>query len=618
MKGSENGLMRWLTVAWVFSTLGIAVFGQETGVIRGKITDPEGAPLPGVEVQAVHQSLQTKNTAISNNAGVYRLPALQPGEYEVIASLEGFKTVRRAVSLRAGKEERVDFSMNLGVLMEEVTVVTGRVPTVDTKSTAVAYSISRGGQRFNTEEYASIQENRWNNARGTPLSTFSIDVDTASYANLRRFITDGQWPPADAVRIEEMINYFDYDYPKPEGDDPFAVAARLAPCPWAKTHRLLHIGLQGRRLADDKLPPANLVFLIDVSGSMYEPNKLPLLQASFRLLVEQLRPVDRVAIVVYAGAAGLVLPSTPGENKEMILGRIDEMEAGGSTAGGAGIQLAYRTAEENLIKGGNNRVILATDGDFNIGVSDTGSLVRLIEEKKQRGIHLTVLGFGKGNIKDSRLEQLADKGDGNYHYIDSLLEGKKVLVDEMHGTLFTVARDVKIQVEFNPARVKSYRLIGYENRMLAAEDFNDDQKDAGEIGSGHRVTALYEIIPAGSKEEIPEVDELRYQSTKDKPGTADSPEWATVKLRYKPPREEESRLLVRPVTDRQAVADENLLWAAAVAEFGLLLRDSKFKGSSSFDGVLTLARQAKGQDRFGYRSEFIRLVEATRLLKKGN
>jgi Ca-activated chloride channel family protein len=383
------------------------------------------------------------------------------------------------------------------------------------------------------EQYARIYDNRFLATGTHPLSTFSIDVDAASYSNIRRFLTSGQRPPADAVRIEEMINYFSYTYPEPDGSEPFSVTTEMGPAPWNPQHQLVLVGLQGRRISRENLPPSNLVFLLDVSGSMNAPDKLPLVQSAFRLLVKQLRREDRVAIVVYAGAAGLVLPSTPGSERDQILAAIDQLEAGGSTAGGAGIQLAYRVAKEHFIPGGNNRVILATDGDFNVGVSSDAELVRMIEEKRNEGTYLTVLGFGTGNLQDAKMEQLADKGNGNYAYVDNINEARKVFVHELGATLLTIAKDVKIQVEFNPARVQAYRLIGYENRILASEDFNDDARDAGELGAGHSVTALYEIVPAGQPLDVSvgKVDSLKYQPVATERRTYASSEYRSIKLR---------------------------------------------------------------------------------------
>jgi Ca-activated chloride channel family protein len=471
---------------------------------------------------------------------------------------------------------------------------------------------------FNTEEYDRIYENEFLEALSNPLSTFSIDVDTASYSNVRRFIDNSQLPPQDAVRIEEFINYFNYDYPPPQDEHPFSISTELSECPWNTAHQLVHIGLQGRKVPKEQLPDSNLVFLLDVSGSMNEPTKLPLVKQGFKLLVEQLYEKDRIAIVVYAGAAGLVLPPTPGDNKAVILQAIDMLEAGGSTAGGEGIELAYQMAKENFIEGGNNRVILATDGDFNVGPSSDAELVRLIEEKRDEGIFLTILGFGTGNYKDSKMEQLADKGNGNYAYLDNIREAKKVLVSELAGTLLTIAKDVKIQIEFNPAKVKAYRLIGYENRMLAKEDFADDTKDAGELGAGHTVTALYELIPVDADEATRPTPELKYQETDLSAEAEQTNELMTVKLRYKRPDEDESILMVQPVLDESISLEQssdNFKFSAAVAEFGLLLRDSQFKGDATYGQVLELAKAAKGQDEAGYRAEFIRLVETVDLLE---
>lgn len=467
---------------------------------------------------------------------------------------------------------------------------------------------------YNTEDYDHIVENRFLAATQHPLSTFSIDVDAAAYSNVRRYINNGRMPPAGAVRIEEMINYFDYSYPQPQSDDPFTVNTELSECPWSPQHRLVHIGLQGKEIPVQNLPNANIVFLIDVSGSMDEANKLPLVQSSMKLLADQLRPDDKVAIVVYAGNAGLVLPATSGANKTAIKEAIDQLEAGGSTAGGEGIQLAYKVARENFIKGGNNRIILATDGDFNVGASSDDELVSLIEKERQSGIFLSVLGYGMGNYKDNKMQQLADKGNGNHSYIDNLSEARKVLVTEFGSTLFTIAKDVKIQIEFNPAKVQAYRLIGYENRVMAAEDFNDDKKDAGELGSGHTVTALYEVIPVGVKNEfIGKVDELKYQPAKNINTTTGGNEIMTIKLRYKKPDGDVSKLIVHPVTDAQvalANTSDNFRFSAAVASFGMLLRHSEFKQEASYQQVIQLAKGAKGSDTYGYRQEFINLAQA--------
>lgn len=462
---------------------------------------------------------------------------------------------------------------------------------------------------INNEEYAHIEENRFLTVGQNPLSTFSIDVDAASYSNVRRFLQQGILPPPGAVRIEELVNYFDYQYPQPREGEPFSVNTEMSVCPWNPMHRLLLVGLQGKKVPVEDLPASNLVFLIDVSGSMDEPDKLPLVKSSLKLLTDQLREKDHVAIVVYAGNAGLVLPSTDGGNKQKIKDAIDNLEAGGSTAGGAGLELAYKIAARNFISGGNNRVILSTDGDFNVGLSSDDALVSLIENKRESGIFLSVMGYGQGNYQDSKMQQLADKGNGNHYYIDNEKEAQKVLVSEFGGTLFTIAKDVKIQVEFNPAFVGAYRLIGYENRTLAAEDFNDDRKDAGELGSGHRVTALYELIPAGVKDAfMPGVDPLKYQSAHGT--TAD--EWMTIKLRYKQPDGDVSQLISRTVGreyEPVEAASVNLRFAASVAEFGMLLRNSAYKEGSSWQQVKGLAQGATGADDNGYRHEFIQLSE---------
>ncbi len=467
--------------------------------------------------------------------------------------------------------------------------------------------IHRGDVEHNTEEYSRFDENPFLRPAENPLSTFSIDVDRASYANVRRFLDNGQRPPAQAVRIEEMVNYFSYDYPDPDGG-PFSITTELAICPWNAQHKLMLIGLQGKRMRTRDLPPNNLVFLIDSSGSMMSHDKLPLVKAGLRLLVDQLRPQDRVSIVTYAGSAGLVLPSTSGASKGTIMNAIEQLEAGGSTAGGEGIQLAYEVAKENFLSKGNNRVILATDGDFNVGVTSDGELERLIERKRRDGIFLTVLGFGTGNLKDSKMELLADKGNGNYSYVDSLFEARKTLVHEMGATLFAIAKDVKIQVEFNPARVGAYRLIGYENRMLRSEDFNDDRKDAGELGAGHSVTALYEIIPPGEPIPAASVDALKYQ----KPASAAreaSTELATVKLRYKEPDGDTSKLLTRVVPDSPVhLLSDNFRLAASVAQLGMLLRESPHKGDASYDSVLELVRSVRTDDEQGYRRELLALI----------
>ncbi|MCX7028299.1 MAG: VWA domain-containing protein [Spirochaetes bacterium] len=476
-------------------------------------------------------------------------------------------------------------------------------------------------QSFNTEEYAKITDNPFLETLGNPLSTFSIDVDTASYANVRRYLVENRsLPLPDAVRIEELVNYFPYAYAAPTGKDPVGYSLTMAKAPWNKDHELLRVAVKAAELDVESLPPSNLVFLLDCSGSMADDNKLPLLKEGLRILVRNLRPRDRVSIVAYAGRAGLVLPPTPGDKYDQIISAIDGLTAGGSTAGGEGIQLAYRTAKENYLRGGNNRVVLATDGDFNIGISSTSDLERYIEKQREENIYLTVLGLGLGNYKDNRMETLADKGNGNYAYIDNLLEAKKTLGKEIWGNLFTAAKDVKIQIEFNPALVRKYRLIGYEDRLLSKEDFNDDKKDAGEMGSGQSVTALYELVlsesAGGPKEEPgvkPSVDPLAFQDAEIKP----SEDIVAFKLRYKVPKggDEESVLVSsRLPKSVSAPMDKDFAFASAVAEFGMLLRDSPYKADASWKALIERARAAKGEDFEGYRAEFIRLAELAEIL----
>lgn len=481
---------------------------------------------------------------------------------------------------------------------------------------------------FNREAYDYLVENRFTSVATSPLSTFSVDVDTASYANVRRFLTSEQKPPAGSVRIEELINYFDYEYSGPEGDEPFSVHTELSQAPWAPEHSLLHVGLQGRRMESGELPPRNLVFLIDVSGSMADENKLPLLKRSLLALLDTLDEDDTVSIVVYAGASGLVLEPTRATNRARIQEALEALESGGSTNGGEGIELAYHAAAKNFRPEGVNRVILATDGDFNVGTTSESELVKLIEKKRELGVFLTVLGFGMGNYQDSTLEKLADKGNGNYAYIDTFQEAKKVLVEQGGANLVTIAKDVKIQIEMNPEVVGAYRLIGYENRVLATEDFNDDKKDAGEIGAGHTVTALYEILsPEQAAREV-SVDQLRYQRTSSpkssgqktakterasgREAEAGGGELCTIKLRYKAPTGSTSRLVQVPVLAASVPLDRTspaFRFSAAVAGFGMLLRDSEYAGRASYGMVGSLAEGALGRDKNGYRREFLGLVD---------
>ena len=473
---------------------------------------------------------------------------------------------------------------------------------------------------FNTEAYAAVRENEFVTAKDSPLSTFSIDVDTASYSNVRRFLDDEMRPPAGATRTEELINYFRYNYPQPTGDDPFSVNLEVSRATWNPERDLVRIGLKGRELPAEERGPANLVFLIDVSGSMDESNKLPLLQRSLSALVENLSDEDRVAIVTYAGSSGLVLAPTEGAKKREILEAISNLRAGGSTHGSEGIRLAYETAREQFREDGNNRVILCTDGDFNVGVTNESELQKLIEKERESGVFLSVLGFGTGNLNDSMMELLANKGNGNYAYIDSISEGRKVLVEQMGSTLFTIAKDVKIQVEFNPARVAGYRLIGYENRLLAKEDFNDDKKDAGEIGAGHTVTALYEIIPVGQAVPgSPSVDPLKYQRP-EQDSSATSGELLTVKLRYKAPDGDKSKLIEIPLTADNIpafdAASEDFRFASAVAAFGMKLRGSPDAGKITWPEIQDIARSALGNDPGSYRAEFLTLIEKAKAIEE--
>jgi Ca-activated chloride channel family protein len=503
------------------------------------------------------------------------------------------------------------------VAREQVATRVTQEPVVPPGSPSNAAAAANRG--FNTETYDAIVENPFLSAKQNPLSTFSIDVDTASYALVRRFLKQGLLPPSGAVRIEELVNYFPYHYAKPTGDVPFSVNVELADCPWNANHRLARIGLKGRDVHQNERPASNLVFLLDVSGSMSDENKLPLVKTSLKMLLERLGENDRVAIVVYAGESGLVLPSTSAFDRSKIVAAIDSLVARGSTNAGEGIQLAYQVAAENFITGGVNRIILCTDGDFNVGVTDQGELVRMIEEKARGGVFLTVLGFGMGNYKDSTMEKLADKGNGNYAYIDTVSEAKKVLVHQLSGALVTIAKDVKIQIDFNPARAAGYRLIGYENRLLRSEDFKNDAKDAGEIGAGHTVTAFYEIVPAGLPIPGSDVDPSKYQTHANLTNAAEGPELLTVRLRYKEPDGKTSKPLEVPVVDRRMPFDsasDDYRFAASVAEFGMLLRDSRYRGDMSFQGVLEIASASIGPDKRGYRAEFLELAKAARNLKQ--
>jgi len=614
--------MRVFATAVVLGLIGFSFVQSQpqstTNVIEAVVADSSGAPLPGVRVELRRDgNLQAQTT--TDRRGTFRFEKLPAGVYEVRLVLTGFAPVSTTVvvgdrpvpalrltmsSARAAAAKSPATRTAAAELMTDA-----RIPHATAQAAPAIPMPMPSLPPFNTEAYAHISENRFRRVGTEPVSTFSIDVDTASYSNVRRFLNEGTLPPVDAVRTEELINYFRFGYTDASGDAPFSVTTDVGPCPWNPRHRLALIGLQARRISQEETPTRNLVFLLDVSGSMTPANKLPLVRTAMRMLADTLRTSDRVAIVVYAGASGLALPSTTGDRKGEIQRAIAELRPGGSTNGAAGIQLAYDVAMRHFVKGGINRVILATDGDFNVGVTSEGELVRLIEEQRERGVFLSVLGVGTGNVKDSTMEKLADKGNGNYAYLDSLHEARRVLVAEAGSTLVTVAKDVKIQVEFNPKTVGAYRLVGYENRLLNREDFNDDKKDAGEIGSGHTVTALYELIPPGEPIEGAGVDPLKYQEPARPTVAAQSGELMAVKLRYKQPDGDRSQLLSVVVRDHSGELTPNLGFAAAVAEFGMLLRRSEFKGQATWDSARTLAKRYRGEDPDGYRAEFVRLVE---------
>ncbi len=624
------------------------VFAFVPGTVTGIISDEGGKPIPGASI-----IIKGTNKGVTANIDGSFSIVVNDDKAVLVISAVGFlskeiklgKDKKLVIHLETSKEELSEvvvtgygtmykrdltgsisdetFSRALSPKAQANITSFGNLNSIRIRGTSAGgnlYAPIDNGYRareFNREGYDHITENGFSKVIVNPLSTFSIDVDAASYSNVRRILKSGRLPEQGAVRIEEMINYFSYEYAQPTGKDPFAVHTEIAVCPWNTQHQLVLIGLQGKKMNVDELPPSNLTFLIDVSGSMMMPDKLPLVQASLKLLVDQLRPVDKVAIVAYAGNAGLVLSSIDGDRKMIIKEAIDRLVAGGSTAGGEGIQLAYKIAKENFNKEGNNRVILCTDGDFNVGVSSDDALERLIEEERKSGVYLTVLGFGTGNYQDAKMQKLADKGNGNHAYIDQLSEAKKVLISEFGGTLFTIAKDVKLQVDFNPKKVQAYRLIGYENRMLTKEDFNNDKKDAGDLGSGHTVTALYELIPPGV--DVPEdgkVDSLRYQVslpavTTEQAKFAD--EVLNIKLRYKQPDSEVSSLLSVPLKTKVVTIDEatdNFRFATAVASFGMLLRNSEYKGDVNYHFIKALAEKSLRYDVEGYRKEFIQLVDA--------
>ncbi len=614
------------TVLAIFISL---TFVRAQSKISGRITDNSNHPIAGASVVLYLQGANIAGT-ISDINGQYKLERLKSGTYSIKVNVTGYAPATAKDIVLNGKANKVfDFKLQTNH-QQRLEIASAKRKSEYRQSGFQNFNSTSnftrssgdvigaaGGLNYydadlSNESYKHDNENGYKSVKNNPLSTISVDVDRASYSNVRRFLNQGQKPPADAVRIEEMVNYFNYDYPQPKSNDPIAITTELSECPWNKTHKLLHIGLQARTIDAGRLPASNLVFLIDVSGSMATANKLPLVKSALKLLTNNLREKDKVSIVVYAGSAGLVLPPTNGSNKTTITDALERLQAGGSTAGGAGIQLAYKTAEEQFIKGGNNRIIIATDGDFNVGINSEGDLEKLITEKRSKGIFLTCLGFGMGNYKDSKLETLADKGNGNYAYIDNIQEAQKTLVSEFGGTLFTVAKDVKTQIEFNPAKVQGYRLVGYENRLLNNEDFKDDKKDAAEMGSGHSVTILYEIIPAGiSSPELKNDVSLKYQQA----NVSNSNDLATVKFRYKQPDGNTSKEIIHPIGDRlQPLANtsSNFRFSASVAMFGMLLKDSPYKGNAAYEHVIALAETARTEDKEGYKAEYIRLVKSVK------
>jgi Ca-activated chloride channel family protein len=560
------------------------------GVVQGTVTDNTGSALPGVTVTLF---TTPPRTVVTDAQGTFQIIGVPLGRYEVRAELSGFSGRSYYVAVAGEVGASIRMTMNMGTVSEAITV-TAEAPGVISHASYSSIGVGREYAPPPAPSYAKFSDHAFIDAQKERITTFAIDVDRASYANVRRMITSGVVVPPDAVRVEEMVNYFPWSYPQPEGNAPFSVTTEVAGCPWKPEHRLLRVGIQGRALEQWKMAPNHLVFLIDVSGSMDDPYRLPLLRSAFRVLVDELRAEDKVSIVVYAGAAGLVLPPTSGADKATIIAALDGLQAGGSTAGGEGIELAYKLAKEHFIEDGNNRVILATDGDFNVGVRGPDALEKLIEQKRKSDIFLSVLGVGDGNYQDDAMETLADKGNGNYFYLDSQQEADKVFRRELTGTLVTIAKDVKVQLELDPAKVASYRQIGYENRALANKDFDDDEKDAGELGAGHSVTALFEIVPASA--------DIRGEIAK-------------LRLRYKEPRGAKSVPLTTTIVDEGKSAYEasaDMQFAAAVAQFGMLLRDSPQKGSATWDDVLSLAKVATGADLDGTRKEFVAIAEKAR------
>lgn len=634
--------IKHLITVLVCALMSIGLSAQ-TITVTGVVTDySDGYPLPFVTVMVKG----TTNGTTTDVDGKYSITA--PSNGTLVFSYVGFEQQEISIASRTA----INVALRADVQTLDEMVVVGYGVASDNSSSGFSGSLFGSGRRkgkksnpsstgytssytpaatapqysaydnLQDEDYSKVAENRFLSASNDPLSTFSIDVDAASYSNMRRYVNKGQMPPVDAIRTEELINYFSYDYPKPTGSDPVKITTEVGECPWNPTHRLVRIGVKAKEIAGDELPASNLIFLVDVSGSMSGATRLDLVKSSLKLLVNNLRDKDRVAIVTYSGQVSEVLSSTSGADKQKIREVLDELTAGGYTAGGEAIQMAYKIAKKNFIEGGNNRIILCTDGDFNVGVTSNSELETLIEnERKNSNVFLTVLGYGMGNYKDGKIQVLAEKGNGNHAYIDNIQEANKVLVNEFGGTMYTVAKDVKLQVEFNPAKVQSYRLVGYESRMLEKEDFNDDAKDAGEMGAGHTVTALYEVVPVGVKGNIPgSVDDLKYQKsvgTSQNVAYTDSPELLTVKLRYKQPDGDKSEKIEIPLVDEGgSKVSDDFKFASAVAMFGQQIRNSDFKGEGSYDKVINLAKSGYGEDAQGYRREFVRLVEAVNGMDK--
>lgn len=604
----KKSLFRATMLTLLLAVISLGMLKAESITVSGIVTEASnGSALPGCSIQVKG----TTRATISGANGNYTICA-NKGE-TLVFSYIGYQTQEKKV-----QSSRLNVALaEEAVLMEESMVIGYGDDCKVATYNAASPTASRVGIQYDelsTEEYKGIVENGFQKVDKTPLSTFSIDVDAASYSNLRRFINRGELPPTDAIRTEELVNYFSYNYAKPTGNEPVKITTEVGECPWNAKHRLVRIGLKAKEIPTENLPASNLVFLIDVSGSMCGPERLDLVKSSLRLLVNNLRDKDKVAIVVYAGAAGEKLASTPGSDKQKIREAIDELEAGGSTAGGEGIKLAYKIARKNFVANANNRIILCSDGDFNVGISSEQELEKLIENERKTGVFLTVLGYGMGNYKDNKMQTLAEKGNGNHAYIDNLQEANRVLVNEFGATLHTVAKDVKLQIEFNPSQVQAYRLIGYESRLLADEDFNNDAKDAGEMGVGHTVTAFYEVIPVGVVSNFAgKVDDLKYQPQPKSTWQTKSGELLTVKLRYKAPNTNVSKKIELPVIDsRENRTSSDFRFASAVAMFGQLLRNSDYKADATYNKVIALAKTALDSDEKGYRREFVRLAEAAK------